>query len=288
MRQLAILGVAALTAVALVGVSCSSDKNNGGTTTVATGGAVSNGGAAATGGATSTSPVSHTGGINAGGSGGGGGMAATTGGAEAVIPLTDGLALDGNYLQIGTLKGVSWTTWDTKLSGATGSTITQVPGKMCVYGTAAKVLCNDGSTTDCAYSTYWGVDLGWNLNQPKDADGGVGDPQAADLSAFTSLSLDFDGATTPPLPLRVQLTVMDSTTGTEAYYCSRIATAALPQTIPLANLKTNCWPGGSPQVPFDPATMQPTNLAIQVFTDIGKEYPYNFCLKTLTFDTAAP
>jgi len=281
MRQLAYLGAVALVTVAAFGAGCSSNNDNN----AAVGGGASVGGQAGMGGASS----SHTGGSNAGGKSAGGATSAGgdlgTGGTP-VVPLTDGMPLDGNYLTIGNLKGVIWTTWDTKVAGTPGSTITQVDGKTCAYGVAAKVTCTDATKTDCAYSTYWGVDLGWNLNQPKDADGGVSDtPLPADLSAFTSVSFDFDGASDPPLPLRIQLTVPDPAGGTESYYCSRIATAALPQTIALANLKTNCWPGGTPQVAFDPATMKPTNLAIQVFTDVDKAYPFNFCLTKLTFDT---
>ncbi len=280
MKHLNNVGVALLTAGVLLGTSCSSDK----TGNAAAGGSASVGGQAGdTGGAggKGSTSTATTGGKTAGGSTSGGGVTGT--GGTPIVPLTSGLSLDGNYLTIDTLKGVIWTTWDTKVAGTPGSTITQVPGKTCVYGTAAKVTCTDAAQTDCAYSTYWGVDLGWNLNQPKDADGGALDPLPADLSAYTSITINFDGVQNPAVPLRIQLTVPDST-GAESYYCIGLPTVQLPATVPLELLKTNCWPGGTPQVKYDAATMKPTSFAIQVYTDVTTAHDYNFCLTQLTFD----
>jgi hypothetical protein len=61
----------------------------------------------------------------------------------------------------------------------------------------------------------------------------------------------------------------------------------MPVTIPLNTLKTNCWSGGTPQNPFDPLTMKPSNIQIQVWTNTTKANPFNFCVTDIKFNTDA-
>lgn len=308
MRQLAYLGVAALTAVALLGTSCSDDATSGGGGDV--GGATSVGGqntggatnasTQATGGATSASTSAKTGqgGANVGGVTGQGGAnvggvtgqgGAATGGGSS-IPVTGGLELtgdDGNYLKIDNFEGVVWLAWDGKdlanpVATYTYSDIALTEGELCVQGTAQKVPNKEGTTTP-DYSAVWGAEVGWSINQPKDADGGTGDPQPADVSDFASITLDFDGTGTT-LPMRIQVEVPDPDGGTSKTYCAPIGLGSLPVTIPLTSLKTNCWSGGSPQDPFDPLTMKPSNVQIQVWTNTTKANPFNFCVTDLKFN----
>jgi hypothetical protein len=298
MRRLAILCVATITAVGLVGVSCSSSKTetngsggataaggseNGGTTgtgtsvggaTSATGGKSSTGtgtSTAATGGVTSTTTGGTTSQNPQGGStSASGGATAATGGGS---PLTGGVATPGQYYTQSTLMGSTWTAKD-----ADGSTITMATGEMCVTGNIVKIPMIDGSTT-YDYGGAWGVDVGWNLDQTAGVDGGAAGAQnPADVSALTSLTVALNGAT--GLTLRVQLEVKDADSGTSAYYCASLPAAG--GTVNLADLKTQCW-GTTGNVAFDKDTMQPISFAIQVVTDTTAAHPFNFCVTTLTF-----
>ncbi len=328
MRLVAFLGVAALTAVALLGTSCSSDDDDGNGTatggaanvggqTGATGGASSTATTKTTGGATSTATTKATGGATGvggvtstattstqaaggstaavGGSTSMGGTTATGGGSS--VPLTGGIELsgeDGNYLEMGDFKGVVWITDDSKGENATRTDITYsnieiATGEMCVTGTARKVPLkeNPASTSDYDYAGVWGAEFGWNLNQVNDADGGTSDPMPADVSNIESVTVNFEGVTDPAVPLRVQVLVPGTDGAADQTFCTTVKVAELPQTIPLTSLVVECWAGGKKAPAFDPATMQPSNLQIQVYTDTKADHPFNFCMTELTFNSAA-
>jgi hypothetical protein len=209
--------------------------------------------------------------------------------------VTGGIELtgdDGNFLEIGEYKGVVWTTSDAKGENATRTDITYsdiaiATGEICVTGTARKVPLMIGSTKDYDYSGVWGAEFGWNLNQPVDADGGAGDPMPVDVSDVESITVNFEGATSPAVPLRVQVLVPDPEGGASRTFCTSVDVANLPQTIPLTSLVMECWPGGKKSPAFDPMTMKPTNLQVQVVTDKDKEHPFNFCMTELKFNSAA-
>jgi hypothetical protein len=273
MRRDVILGVVLLGLLAFAG--CNDDDD----TTPASGGTPSSGGSTGTtGGSTGTTGgITSTGGSTgtAGGTEGtdtGGTTAAAgqnaggepgDGGSSLGLPLT----ADKTYVASG-FSGSVWTANDTD-----GSTIALAANNtMCVSGTAIQIPTVDGAPD---YSGAWGVDLGWNLNETLFGDGGS-EKLAADVSNKTSINVGLSGAT--GLTLRVQFEVV--TGGTSAYYC-----ATLPVTggaIPIANLRTDCW--GATGLPFDKATMQPISFAIQVVTDTGKAYPFDFCVTSLSID----
>jgi hypothetical protein len=143
---------------------------------------------------------------------------------------------------------------------------------LCATGTAAQVLYGDAGQPD--WGAEWGVVLGWNLNQPSWLDGGTASP--ADLTGMTSITVGLIGAT--GLNLRVQLDVRDMDSGMSVPYC-----AILPSTggtIPLSSLMMQCWSGTGSA--FNPATMQPVDLAIQVVTDTVQAYPFSFCVTALS------
>jgi hypothetical protein len=305
MRKLAYLGVASLSAVALLGISCSSDDNpataTGGTTSATTGGATTNAGGAtstgtkAGGGSSSTAPQTGAGGSPAGGTtstspaggttgvggvtGAGGSTAPSTSDA-AVTPLTGGLDTTGKFYETGTLKGTVWTAADTA-----GTKITLAKNEMCVTGTAIKIpnlVLADGGTGGPDYSGAWGADVGFNLNQVEGVDGGDAGPQnPADVSNIASVTLALNGAT--GMNLRVQLEVKpaaDAGTTTSRYFCATLPVAG--GTILLRSMIESCWQNGGQA--FDPSTMQPTSFAIAIVTSATKEYPINFCVTDLHFN----
>ena len=320
MRKLAYLGVASLTAVALLGISCSSDDNpataTGGTTS-ATGGATSKAGGAtstgtkAGGGSSSTAPQGGAGGSTtpaggssstspAGGTTGVGGVTGTggvtgattsTGGSTAATdagpPITGGIETMNGYYDSGTVMGTTWTSID-----AEGSTATLAKNELCASGNVIKVpakLLDGGPGPD--YSGAWGATVGVNLNQTEGVDGGTAGPQnPADLSKITSVTIGING--TVSKTTRIQLEVKpaaDAGTTASTYYCATLSTtypttANGVYTVPINTFKTQCW-GTTGNVVFDPATMQPVSLGVSVVTDVNSSYLYNFCVTELKFNT---
>ena len=227
MRQLAYLGVAALSAVALVGVGCSSSDNNTTATGGATapqGGGTSAGGTSSTGtgthpagGATSSSSTSggaSTGGAPAPGAGGSTSTAATnTGGA----PMTAGQNLVNDTCQVN---------GGTDVMGVTGGFYVFGDGTSCTTPPSGTNVCDpadSGTTTGVCLSgatikdsTYaaWGCGIGLSLNTvatdgDAGADGGTSDAGIADKHPYggpaTCFEVTFTG-TTGGLDLRFGFT----------------------------------------------------------------------------------
>jgi hypothetical protein len=249
MNKPTIVGIALLGASAYLGLSCGSDDKKADTTTT-TGGQ----GTGATAG-TTTAGGSGQAGSGTGGSGGG---------------SSNGVAVTNGYLTQGTLKGTVWTSAD---SG--GSTITRTPAAMCASGTAAQIPVTDAGPN----YNVWGAGLGWNLNQEQ-TDAGAGATNGANLSAFTKIAVGISGAT--GLTLRLQLEVKNPDGGASTYYCAALpVTGTATDGVLLSSLTQDCWnPGGTA---FDPATMQPSAIAVNIVTSTGQAYPFDFCITRLEF-----
>jgi hypothetical protein len=186
-----------------------------------------------------------------------GGTGAT---APTALPTPNGMYTYGGYV------GPVWGAAD-----AAGSTITLTDNYLCASGTAVQVPYIDMGQLDWARA--WGVLLGWNLNEPYWLDGGV--PGPANLAGKTAITVGLVGAT--GLNLRVELEARDWDAGAPVSYCATLP--ATGGTIPLTSLAVQCWaPGGAV---FDPATVYPESLAIQVVTDAGQAYPFKFCVTAL-------
>jgi hypothetical protein len=179
---------------------------------------------------------------------------------------TFALPTPGRQYASGSYVGPVWTGSD----GA--STITPDPNHFCASGTAIQVPNDAGGQPD--YTNAWGVLLGWNLNQAEPG----GTPSPADLSGMAAINVAIVGAM--GLNLRITLAVNDPNTGASTSYC-----APLPSDggiIALSSLTKDCWAGGG--AAFDPATMLPVNLSIQVVTDPYQAYPFDFCATALSID----
>lgn len=180
--------------------------------------------------------------------------------------LPAAVATPNGQLTIGSFSGYLWA-----LSDLGGSTITLNPNEFCVNGNAIQVPIGSNGQPD--WSGAWGALAGWNLNQPV-LDGVVSDPLPADLSGKQSIGIQISGA--DGLDLRIQLHANDAN-GTPAYYCSGV-----PQTgavVNLSSMMTDCWSGMG--VAFDPATIKPIDLSVQVVTSMSRAYPFNFCVTQL-------
>jgi hypothetical protein len=191
-------------------------------------------------------------------------ITSNTGGTGGAAPT--GVPTPNGFYTYGSYTGTVWGEPDTA-----GSTITLADDYLCASGTAVRVPYADAGPFDPGDA--WGALLGWNLNEPILLDGGV--PGPASVAGKTSITVGLVGAT--GLNLRVELEARDSDSGAPVYYCASLpATGA---TIALTSLTARCWiPGG---VAFDPSTMQPVSLEIQVVTDRAQAYPFNFCVTAL-------
>jgi hypothetical protein len=174
------------------------------------------------------------------------------------LPTPDG------WYQTGSYTGPVWTAHDEK-----GSSITLDSGVLCANGTATQVPY-DSATGQYDYSGAWGAMVGWNLNYPLG-----GTRTGADLSAKSAIKVGLVGGS--GLNFLLSLVLQDANGVNTATYC-----APLPSeggTIPLSSLTQDCWaPGGTP---FDPVTMQPSVLSIEVRTDPNRAHPFNFCVTAL-------
>jgi hypothetical protein len=240
-----------LGASAYIGLSCSSDDDKAATTTT-TGGQGT--------GATAGAPGSGGGSAQAGG-----GQGSGTGGSGGAA---SGITVTNSYLTQGTLKGTVFTSKD----DSTGTTITRATNSLCASGTLSQI-----PTTDAGPDyNVWGAGMGWNLNQEM-TDAGAGAANGANLSAFTSVVVGLSGAT--GLTLRLQLEVKDPDGGAATYYCATLPTTG--STLQLSSLTQACWNSGG--TPFNPATMQPSAVSVQLVTSTAQSYTFDFCVTSLTF-----
>jgi hypothetical protein len=179
---------------------------------------------------------------------------------------TVGLPTPDGWYQSGSYTGPVWTAQD-----AAGSTIELDSGLLCANGTAIQVPY-DSDTGQYDYNA-WGALLGWDLNHPL---GGV--RTGADLSAISAVTVGIVGGS--GLNFLLSLVVEDPSSGATTTYCAPLPSGG--GMIPLSSLTQDCWNYGG--AAFDPATMQPSFLTIEVRSDPNRAYPFTFCVTTLLLD----
>ncbi len=219
MRQLAYLGVAALSALTLIGFGCGSDNDK--KATGAGGATASAGGGSSSGGTTSTETTQPAAGANVGGStsSSAAGGAVSAAGASMIAGenlVTDKCELDGGASVMDVVGGFY-------LFGDSQSCTLPPSGtKACQTtdgGTTGGVCLSGATIVDSTYAA-WGCGMGLSLNTaaPKvstdadggtEADGGAADAGTADKRTYsgpaTCFELTFTG-TTGGLTLRVGFT----------------------------------------------------------------------------------
>ena len=181
---------------------------------------------------------------------------------------------DGYHYTQGTSSGSLWTSSDgtstinppCDTSGVCfGNTIT-------VSGTVREV-----PFAGCGYEwgTVWGVNVGWNLNQ-------VGSSAAlpANVTGAQSITIGLSGAIGPSL--RVEVAIANPDGGANTQFCAPLVLNNGLATVPLTSLTTDCWQLGGTR--FDPATMKPVTLFIQVVATTRQDIPFNFCVTQLKIE----
>jgi len=186
-----------------------------------------------------------------------------------------------------------------------GNTITvgTEPGKICISGSLAEVPLNpDGHGN---YGPYWGVELGFNLNQAPAEAGVAAPPAAAPLPPSAAGGAAGAAATPPPdvaqpwhpgkvvgfsfvlegptIPLVRFKSLPDGYDSSQesSVFCKEItAVSGSPNTAIFGELSTYCWSGIS--------TLLPTangldNISWQLPADVAPAgvRPFDFCLKDL-------
>jgi hypothetical protein len=147
-------------------------------------------------------------------------------------------------------------------------------GKVCLQGTVDVVPTPpDGSHPP--YSTYWGIDLGFNLNQGADSDPTVKTPWLVP-SGVVGFWFTVEGATIPPIRFKMTPTGRDP--AQEQDSCALISPASGVQNrVLFQDTYVQCWDGPQGTAPTD-ISMGLVDASLQVAATIDAPIPLDFCL----------
>lgn len=144
-------------------------------------------------------------------------------------------------------------------------------GKICLNGTVEMVPTPaDGSHPP--YSTYWGIELGFNLNQ--DATG-TKVPWMVP-AGVTGFWFTVEGAAIPPIRFKTTPTGRDP--AQEQDSCAQETPASGETTqVPFTNMYVQCWdaPQGTGTTDISKGLL---DMGFQVAAATGVEYPIDFCV----------
>jgi hypothetical protein len=147
---------------------------------------------------------------------------------------------------------------------------TQV-GKVCLTGTVDSVpVPADGSHPP--YSDYWGIELGFNLNQGADA---VKNPWTVP-SGVIGFSFTVEGAAIPPIRFKTTPTGKDPAQEQDSCALVTPASGVLTE-IPFANMYVQCWDGplGTGTTDLSQGLL---DMGLQVAASTATPYPIDFCV----------
>jgi hypothetical protein len=213
------------------------------------------------------------------GCGGGSGSAVT--GAPGEIPIVAAAGSDVPYQLGANSYGVAGGAFLAKANmGSSTVVLDPAPvGKICLRGTVEMVpVPPDGSHPP--YSDYWGIELGFNLNQ--DATGAK-NPWTVPTNV-TGFWFTLEGATIPPLRFKTTPTGKDP--AQEQDSCAMVnATTGEANDVLFTEMYVQCWDG-----PQGTGTTDISNglldMGLQVAAATGIEYPIDFCLTHVGVVTA--
>lgn len=148
-------------------------------------------------------------------------------------------------------------------------------GKVCLKGTVDAVPTPpDGSHPP--YSTYWGVALGFNLNQSATA--GPTDPKTPWQvpPGVTGFWFTVEGATIPPIRLKTTPTGKDP--AQEQDSCALVApTSGVPNQVLFKDMYVQCWDGPQGTAPTD-VSVGLLDVSLQIAAGTDGPIPLDFCL----------
>jgi hypothetical protein len=205
------------------------------------------------------------------GNGGTGGTTGASGLVEIPIVAAPGVAVP---YQFGTNSyGVTGGAFLAKANLGSDTVVldtTQV-GKTCLNGTVEMVpIPADGSHPP--YSDYWGIELGFNLNQGTD---GTKNPWTVP-SGVVGFWFTAEGSTIPPI--RFKTTPMGRDPAQEQDSCALLTpTSGVPAQVLFTNMYVQCWDGpmGTALTDISPGLL---DMGLQVAAATGVQYPIDFCV----------
>ena len=125
------------------------------------------------------------------------------------------------------------------------------------------------------YSTYWGIALGFNLNQGATADPTVKTPWLVP-QGVTGFWFTVEGDTVPPIRFKVTPTGRDP--AQEQDSCALVtAVSGVPNQVLFKDMYVQCWDGPQGTAPTDISNGL-LDLSLQVAAGTDGALPLDFCL----------
>lgn len=169
-------------------------------------------------------------------------------------------------------------------------------GQVCVTGNLEEVPNSD-------YSQYWGVEVGFNLNQtsPDDGAGGAGgaDGAAGEAGAdgtagaggsggdvaepwlpgsVVGFSFVIEGPTIDLIRFKALPSGYDPALESSVFCKTVMATSGEPNDVPFAEMIQYCWNATGTPLPLSAGL---ANISWQLPADVGVTRPFDWCLKDL-------
>lgn len=253
----------------------SSTSSSGGS---ATNSGVAAGGSLASGGSLGRSTVGGSTGSIASGGGTAGSNTGGRGPMAGLIPIVSSTGVDAPY-QLGTnsygITGGAFFAKSAKGSETVALDKTQV-GKVCLKGTV-DIVPTPADGSHPPYSEYWGIDLGFNLNQNADADAGA-DVKTPWMVPAQVVGFWFkvEGATIPPIRFKTTPTGRDPAMEQDSCASLTPVSGEVNQVF-FSDMYVQCWDG-----PMGTGTTDISkglvDFGLQVAGGTDKALPVDFCL----------
>ena len=211
--------------------------------------------------------------------GAGGANAAGVSGAASPpgqVPIIAGVGVDVPY-QLGVNSfGIQGGAFFARSVMGTSSVVidkTQV-GKICLKG-AVDIVPTPPDGSHPPYSQYWGIDLGFNLNQSATADPTVKTPWIVP-TGVKGFWFTVEGATIPPIRFKTTPTGKDP--ALEQDSCALVTPASgVPNKVLFQDMYVQCWNGAPGSGPTD-LSKGLVDIGLQVAAAIEMPFPLDFCM----------
>jgi hypothetical protein len=202
------------------------------------------------------------------------------GGVSGEIPIVAGGSPDVPYQFGSNAYGITGPAFFAKSNnGATTVMLDETKaGKVCVTGTV-EIVPTPADGGHPPYSDYWGIEVGFNLNQ--DADGGLaeGGPTGKNPWVVPANVVGFwftvEGAMIPDIRFKTTPTGKDP--ALEQDSCAVVTPASgVPNPVLFTDMYVQCWDGPQGTAPTD-ITKGLLDVGLQVAADTNMAYPIDFC-----------
>jgi hypothetical protein len=207
------------------------------------------------------------------GNGATGGTGGTTNVIAGELPIVVAAGADVPYQFGDNSYGVTGGAFLAKAPMGSGTLVldTTQSGKICLSGTVEPVPTPaDGSHPP--YSTWWGFELGFNLNQGAD---GVKTPWTVP-SSVSGFWFTVEGAQIPPIRFKTTPTGRDPALEQDSCALVHPATGDTSQ-IPFTSMYVQCWDGPQGTGLTDTSNGL-LDMGLQIAAATGVSYPIDFCL----------